>query len=121
MRLKVRNPLWSIRDRYFFPVEEYVMYTGERIDTPKWVEYPAVCITAPIPSKIRIIPLDSVVSMDEEAVVHKPASGSSLPRVVRVPGSNGKEYLVTVQGKVKSCNCTGYGFRRTCKHLALAA
>ena len=120
MIVKARNPLWETRDRYFFPVEEVVTYEGEVLPTPKWVEYPAVCLTAPISSKFRIIPMSLVLSMDDKPVEAQPA-GSNQPRVVRVEGSNGKEYLVTVQGKVKSCNCTGYGFRRTCKHLALAA
>lgn len=120
MQVKARNPLWETRDRYFFPIEEYEVFTGERVPTPKWVEYPAVCITAPIPSKFRIIPLSNVVSIDDTAVEETP-KGSNAPRVVKVDGSKGKQYLVTIQGNVKSCNCTGYGFRRTCKHLALAS
>ena len=120
MLVKVKNPLWEHRYLYFFHMKEYTVYEGERIPTPSWVEYSAICITANIPSKYRIIRLESVVSIDDE-VVNKPVTQNTSDRVVRVNGSNGKEYLVTVQGKVKSCSCTGFSFRRTCKHLAAVA
>ena len=59
--------------------------------------------------------------MDDKPVKTNQTMTNIGPKVVKVDGSNGKQYLVTIQGKVKSCNCTGYGFRRTCKHLALAS
>lgn len=35
-----------------------------------------------------------------------------------VKSSNGKSYYtVTISNGVKSCTCTGYGFRRDCKHI----
>ena len=121
MIVKAKNVLWDIRDRYDCHLDEIETFEGEVVPTPKWIEYPAICITAPIPSKFRVIAMDRVISMDDKPVKSASPATNSEPRVVKVDGSNGKQYLVTIQGKVKSCNCTGYGFRRTCKHLALAA
>lgn len=40
------------------------------------------------------------------------------PEIKRVAGSKGKTYIVksTPSGKWE-CSCTGYAFRRTCKHI----
>lgn len=40
------------------------------------------------------------------------------PEVRTVEGSKGKTYIIksTPSGKWE-CNCTGYSFRRTCKHI----
>jgi len=121
MQVVVRNPLWAVRDRYFFAIPETETYTGERIATPPWVEYPALCITAPIPGGFRIIDLDRVVSIDDQEFT-APARNEKpgADRVVRVQGDRGKEYLVTIRGSHRSCTCTGYGFRRKCKHLLQA-
>lgn len=46
---------------------------------------------------------------------------SKPENAVVVEGSNGAEYMVTMEnGRATSCTCPGYKFRRTCKHLAIA-
>ena len=48
-------------------------------------------------------------------------SQPAAARTVKVAGSKpGTSYIVTITGLAKACSCPGYGFRRTCKHLALA-
>ena len=48
----------------------------------------------------------------------RPVSKIFQPEVRRVEGSKGKTYIIksTPSGKWE-CNCTGYSFRRTCKHM----
>ena len=87
MQVTVRNPLWAVRERYFCYIPETETYTGERIATPPWVEYPALCITAPIPGGFRIIDLERVISIDDQGFT-APAKNEKpgADRVVRVTG-----------------------------------
>jgi hypothetical protein len=121
MRVVIHNPLWTVRDRYKCFTPEFLTYEGERLATPDWVESDSLCLSAPIPGGQRIIPLARVVSIDAVAVA-APVKPEKPPsdRVVRIQGDGGKEYLVTIRGGHRSCTCTGYGFRRKCKHLLLA-
>jgi hypothetical protein len=36
--------------------------------------------------------------------------------VATIPGSNGAQYTVSKNGTSYSCTCTGFQFRRKCKH-----
>lgn len=38
----------------------------------------------------------------------------------QVAGSNGASYLVTLSGKTLTCTCSGFQFRRKCRHLELS-
>jgi len=41
----------------------------------------------------------------------------SSKRIFKVSSkSSGKDYIVTFENGKVSCTCTGYGYRRTCKH-----
>ena len=37
-------------------------------------------------------------------------------RIIKVQGSKGAEYTVTVDGKHVTCSCAGFKFRSRCKH-----
>ncbi len=63
----------------------------------------------------RIIPKDEIVRGVKR--VRLPRKGS---KTFKVNGSMGDVYTVTKQGKVWSCTCVGYGFRRTCSHIKTA-
>lgn len=44
----------------------------------------------------------------------------SLPtsnKIFKVKGSKGSMYDVSVTNGVWSCNCSGFGFRRKCRHI----
>jgi len=37
-------------------------------------------------------------------------------KIIKVAGSKGNEYTITVNGKDVQCNCSGFKFRGKCKH-----
>lgn len=54
----------------------------------------------------------------EQFMWQRPERKVFQPQVRKVEGSKGKTYILksTPSGKWE-CNCTGYSFRRTCKHI----
>jgi len=47
-------------------------------------------------------------------------AAESTVAVVTVTGSKGDKYYVTLDDSAASCSCTGFKYRRECKHIALA-
>ena len=127
MRVTVKNILYYKAHLYARGVQkEFYTYEGELIATPKWVDYPAITMT--MPDRIglnkkyafRIIPKEDIVSIDGEDIKLdiKPKS-----KEIRVTGSKGDTYIVTLDDSKSSCTCHAFMFRKTCKHIreALAA
>lgn len=119
MKLVVKNPAWDRRHLSFYHIDQYDTFYGDLIPTPSWVEKDAICITANIPSRMRIIPRYQVVSIDDKA--QEPIIETSTKKTFKVNGSKGNVYTVTINGKIKNCTCPGFGFRRSCKHILEAS
>jgi hypothetical protein len=49
-------------------------------------------------------------------VTPNPFKVKTQSNLIKVKGSNGKEY--TIDPEAKTCNCPGFTFRGACKHLA---
>ena len=113
--VQVKNPLWSQRSKYAFPVEEFNTYTGEVIPSPRWVGPDQICIgTGNVRFPFRVVDLDRIHGQTSEMA---PAE-ESLRSSWTVAGSKaGQTYLVTRQGLQWSCNCLGFGYRRSCTHI----
>lgn len=117
MRYVVRNPMYDKRHIYQFHIDEFDVFYGDPLPLPSWVERDSVCISAPeLPAKMRIFPKHHVVKIDDKSVEFKQKLADS-PRVIRVPGSKGASYTVTIDGAKKTCTCAGFSFRRSCKHI----
>lgn len=73
--------------------------------TAAGVEIPA---TQPLPAHTTL----------EQFMWRRPERQVFQPQVRKVEGSKGKTYIIksTPSGKWE-CNCAGYSFRRTCKHI----
>jgi len=87
-----------------------------------WTKTNAFCIPAegePYITK-RTISLNSVVDL----IVHKGSDAegcTSGTKFVKVPGSKGNEYMVTVvDGFGTECECLGFHYGKNCKHLKIA-
>jgi SWIM zinc finger len=93
-------------------------FEGDEVPTPKWVEYPALALaTGDRTFPIRIISRDTIIKIDNVNVERK-FTAEPTKKTYTVQGSKGSTYLVTVNGKYKSCTCSGFQFRRNCKHVA---
>lgn len=99
-------------------------FTGPVVPINKWEDGSRVfAINDGNPDwPVHTIPIDWVTDLKYNdgtaAATHKVASGV---QTWTVDGSKpGTKYTVTKQGNKVTCSCPGYGFRRTCKHVAIA-
>jgi hypothetical protein len=112
MQITVRNPQYAHRDRYRFAVSEFFTYEGLPV-TLKHVGADSLALSTGISDfPVRVIPRAWIVSIDGAAYAH--TSSQTTRRIVK--GSKGEEYVVTL-GARPSCTCTGFQFRKTCKHI----
>jgi hypothetical protein len=112
MQVVVKNPQYQHRDRYRFAVSEFFTYAGESVAL-KHVGADALALSTGIADfPVRVIPRAWIVSIDGTAYSH--TSSQTTTRIVK--GSKGEEYVVTMGAK-PTCTCTGFQFRKTCKHI----
>ena len=83
-----------------------------------WLRPSQFVITSNDPKvPFRVIEISNVESLLGGTLVHHP----NETKTVMISGSKGAVYHVMVEGmKAKSCDCPGFHFRRTCRHLAEA-
>ena len=112
MQIVVKNPQYQHRDRYRFAVSEFFTYAGESVAL-KHVGADSIALSTGIADfPVRVIPRAWIVTIDGAAYTH----ASSQSQTKKVKGSKGEEYTVTLGAK-PSCTCTGFQFRKTCKHI----
>lgn len=115
--IKVKNILWPHRHLYAAGVvsSEFNYYTGT-IMREKWFAVDEVGITTGNPDfPFRRINRERIVAVGDKAVnfTQVPAD-----REVRTfTGSKGDTYTVTREGRRATCTCTGFQFRKKCKHI----
>ena len=111
MQVTVRNPLFG-SDRYLVAQSQYYTYVGEPVSL-KHVGADSLALTTGIADfPIRVIPRSWILSIDGTVYTH--TASQTLSKIVK--GSKGEEYTVTLGAK-PTCTCTGFQFRRTCKHI----
>ena len=93
------------------------VYEGELVAVPNWVEYDAIAMTTGESGKfrLRIIDKSSIVSVEGETI-EIPVSSNKVKEIL-VKGSKGDTYVVTIEGKRYNCTCSGFQFRRSCRHV----
>jgi len=112
--LTVKNPLWGNRSAYASPMAEFQTYTGTVVPNPSWVGADQLCLsTGTVQFPFRVLDRDRIVGLSEAR--EKPES-----KVFTIEGAKGKTYLVTLERGLWGCNCTGFGFRRSCSHVVSA-
>jgi hypothetical protein len=111
MQVTVRNPLFG-SEGYHFIQPKFFTYSGESV-TLKHVGADSLALSTGIADfPVRVIPRAWIASIDGAAYSH--TSSQTTTRIVK--GSKGEEYVVTM-GARPSCTCTGFAFRKTCKHI----
>lgn len=115
--IKVRNALYDVRHRYAngWVGPEFREYTGIVVHEP-WFAEDEIAITSDTPGvKLRRISKTRIVEVSGAKLDYVPAANKR--EVITVQGSKGQTYIVTKENGKASCTCTGYGFRKTCKHV----
>lgn len=110
--------------RSFWHEEDYVdsTLTGNIIPSPKWLTAEQLAISNPNhPNGFSIISLSKITNLET-------ADGTKID--VKLPttdykewnfvGSKGDNYLVIRSKGQYTCTCTGYQYRKTCKHVSSA-
>lgn len=117
MRVRVRNTQANRPGIWFFDQPEYFEYEGDEV-RPKWVSAEELALTTGNPEwPVRVIQRSLIISIDGSQV--EAPSSKVLTRVIR--GSKGDEYIVSRAGGRWTCTCSGFQFRKTCKHAREAA
>jgi hypothetical protein len=116
-RIQIRNEMFQVRERYFFHVPEFEEFEGDIVPNPSWVAND--CITMTTGNSIvpfRIIRKDLIVGN-----VETKKNLTSDRETVIITSSNGKGSYTVVRDKNHwTCTCTGFAFRRSCKHITEA-
>jgi hypothetical protein len=115
MRVTVRNPKYAKRHLWGFYQPEFFFYEGEQVPKYKWSEDGTICLTTGDARwPVREIHPSVIVSIDDVA---PPAPVvETTTRTVEVAGSKGSVYHVTISPQGRSCTCSGFQFRKSCKH-----
>lgn len=113
----VKHALWHVRDRYAFHIPETVTYSGT-VTRESWFDSNEIGITTDVKwYPVRQIRINRIVKIGDKPVQLEPKTEDK--KVITVSGSKGNTYTVTKEFGRTSCTCTGYTFRKTCKHLSL--
>jgi hypothetical protein len=111
----MKDPLYDIKDRYSPSViiPEYNDYTGTVLPNPPWLGSDYFCLSTDIPdSPIRMLYKDNII-----CGWLNPSDKEEEINYVVIP-KNGKNYTVSMDNRGHlSCNCTGFGYRRSCSHV----
>lgn len=115
--LKVLNPLWARKASYAYPIEQYQTYTGEVLPSPRWVGDDRLCLsTGRVDYPFRVIEKCRIVGSNTTSAPLAPERAVFTVAGVKA----GSTYIVTREGSRWACNCTGFGYRRTCSHVEIA-
>ena len=119
MRLTVRmkDPRYDVRDRYATccVIPEYNDYTGDIAPRFPWLDDNwFVLTTGDKDAPFRILHKDGIIcgwlGVDN-------GTNDLSNRMVSIPRGD-KSYTVTLcDDNSFACNCTGFGYRRTCSHV----
>ena len=115
--IKVLNALWEARDRYAngWVGPKYTEYTGTVVHQ-KWYGDDKIGLTTDMPHyPVRVIDKARIIEVMGAKVDYVPVK--SARETITVKGSKGKTYIITKENGKTTCTCTGYQFRKTCKHV----
>ena len=114
VRTRLYQPSYHRQDAY---LEHEI--TGEILNTVKWLKPDEIAITNPDhPNKFSILHKKNILWIKDLA------GNKSTVKVAdpdykqwTVKGSKGNEYLVIRQKGQYNCTCTGFTYRKTCRHI----
>jgi hypothetical protein len=90
-------------------------YTGTVLPSYKWMNDRQFCLSGDTDWPVRVINLDSLEALTLESGELVKVDTSTKQFIV--DGSKGSKYVVQREKTGWSCTCTGFGFRKSCKHI----
>jgi hypothetical protein len=99
----------------FPPRDTYRQYEGEVLPSHKWLSDREFCMSGDARWPIRVINMNAVEQLD--LISGGFIEINNKPKTVVVKGSKGATYTVSNSGKGWNCTCTGFQFRKKCKHI----
>ena len=114
MKVKVRNPEFNRPGIWFFEQPEFFEYEGHEVQV-KWLRPDQLALSTGNPEfPFRVINRNKIVSINNKSVEHVK---ESPVKTFSIKGSKGDSYIVTIGNGKSHCTCSGFQFRRNCKHL----
>lgn len=102
------------------PQPDHHWYEGTVLPSDKWMKPNQFNLSSTNPNyPIRTIDINYVLEI--ELIEGSLIKGDNGVQTFIVDGSKGSKYTVTKNKNTWSCSCTGFGFRKTCKHITEVA
>jgi hypothetical protein len=114
-KIRVRMS-YSQGPKMFPPSASFREYQGEVIKPYKWLSDRQFCMTGDNEMPVRVITVNLVE--DIQLLAGKFATVNTQAKVYTVAGSKGNSYTVTSNGRGWDCTCSGFQFRKQCKHVS---
>lgn len=113
MKVKVLNPQFNRPGIWMFDQPEFFEYDGDEVQV-KWLMPTQMALSTGDPEfPFRVLNKSQIVSVNNQAMVHK----ESTVKTFTIKGSRGDTYTVTAASGKIHCTCSGFQFRKSCKHV----
>jgi len=113
MKVKVQNPQFNRLGIWMFDQPEFFEYEGDEVQV-KWLNPGQIALSTGNPEfPFRVLNRSTIVSINNQTIEQK----ESAVKTFTVKGSKGDTYTVTVNSGASHCTCSGFQFRKSCKHV----
>lgn len=116
MKIVTANPQYNRPGVWYFEQPEFFTFEGNEVQV-KWLKPDEIALSTDNPEfPFRVIKRHMIVSIDNKSYEQK----NTTVKTFSVKGSKGDTYTVTVGSGKYHCTCSGFQFRKTCKHITKA-
>jgi hypothetical protein len=113
MKVNLQNPQFNRPGNWMFEQPEFFEFEGNEVQV-KWLKPGEIALSTGNPEfPFRILQKSQIVSINNQIMEHK----ETVMKTFNVKGSKGDTYTVTIGSGKSHCTCSGFQFRRTCKHV----
>lgn len=111
----------EVKSMSAFPLApKKIQYQGDVVRSQSWDPAETFRLTGTKDFPVRVIRYNDVLSIDGVSATQAAKTDDS--NIVRIKSSKGdKDYVVVINANGRhTCDCPGYGFRKTCSHIKQA-
>jgi hypothetical protein len=113
MKVKVLNTQFNRPGIWMFEQPEFFEYEGDEVQV-KWLNPGELALSTGNPEfPFRVIRRSQIVAINNVATEKQ----DTAIKTFSVKGSKGDSYTVTVSSGKSHCTCSGFQFRKSCKHI----